>query len=130
MNTIYDVDYFLSKFSNIDENDWIVGSYIDSKTTKKCALGHCGETMAHCTNESESLLKILPEVDVINDGRASRYQQPTPKLRILAALQHVKRMQQPKPAHIEKSRPDLTKQLATQPVQERLDVVNEKEVVI
>lgn len=34
-----------------------------------------------------------------------------------------------KPEPIHQSRPDLTKQLATQPVQERLDVVNEKEVV-
>lgn len=43
-NLIYDLNYFINKFKNIPDNQWICG-HLENKTEEKimsCALGHCG----------------------------------------------------------------------------------------
>ena len=42
--TIYDVDYFINKFTQIPDDLWVCGS-LNTKRNEKvvsCALGHCG----------------------------------------------------------------------------------------
>jgi hypothetical protein len=82
----YDKAYFIAKFSAIPEELWCSNLYVGERDTH-CALGHCGHNVGNGgTEESAWLEDILPNVKNINDGRCTGYQQPTPKARILAAL--------------------------------------------
>lgn len=98
----YDVDYFIDKFQRIPEELWITGSYCGDG--RGCAFVHCGidwrkgivnpgkpEAQALCDLFSVALEQ---SVITINDGADSRYQQPTPKQRILAALRDIKAKQE------------------------------------
>jgi hypothetical protein len=96
----YTVDYFIKKFEAIPEDLWAIGSYCDEG--KFCALGHTGvrAKMKDYTEEGNALFYILIKtgegVITINDGGGeTKYQQPTPKQRILAALYDIKKMQEP-----------------------------------
>jgi len=94
----YDVDYFIRKFEAIPEDKWCDdGSF--RKDGKACAYGHCkGDGAA--SPEGSALGNIWdafsPHYDYdggiayINDGKNDKYQQPTPKQRVLAALYDVK----------------------------------------
>jgi hypothetical protein len=88
----YDVDYFIRKFAAIPEDNWYTHEYTNNDGTKMCALGHCGSRQDEDdTSQSNALRDILEHcVGSINDGSDSRYQQPTPKQRILAALNDIK----------------------------------------
>lgn len=84
----YDKAYFIAKFEAIPDEQWCVGVSYD-KQERRCASGHCsvlgGEFNAlNRLFPTVGFRKILPAV--INDGEDPRYQQPTPKARILAAL--------------------------------------------
>lgn len=102
---IYDVDYFIKKFSAIPENKWTTQFYnivIDGEKVSSCALGHCGasDDFLDMGNEADALWSIVMEntklsTHKINDGDCRQYQQPTPKQRILAALYDIKAKQQP-----------------------------------
>lgn len=118
---IYDVDYFIKKFSAIPENMWCIEK-LRNHLNQRCANGHCGiEQYGHKTNESIALKKIFSVLTItsatevglingetmhgiflsvkamdINDGKAREYQQPTPKQRILAALHDIKKLTEPK----------------------------------
>ena len=86
----YDVYYFIMKFAAIPEDLWCVNSYHDGD--KHCAIGWCSESWNQDDPPSErrvlrALLDHRP--GHINDGCDLRYQQPTPKKRILAALRDV-----------------------------------------
>jgi hypothetical protein len=89
----YDVDYFIAKFEAIPEDEWCVGHFISMDGTK-CALGHCGDEGTGDSPEANALGCLFPylgDVININDGRHSDYPQPTPKQRILAALNDIKK---------------------------------------
>jgi hypothetical protein len=92
----YTVDYFIKKFEAIPE-DKITGSiWWSAESNCGCAHGHCGVRYEKGeTEESRGLLVFLPLASAITVGTHSRYQQPTPKQRILAALYDIKKMQQP-----------------------------------
>jgi len=114
----YTVDYFLNKFSSIPEELWTWGNF--ELNGQSCAAGHCGIRDANKLNaEANSLIelfsklklspvfgvsfygnKLYDTVAVINDGHCAEYNQETPKKRILAALNDVKKMQEPKPKEI------------------------------
>jgi len=91
---VYDVDYFLTKFSAIPDEQWCVGEF--AWDGMKCALGHCGEVVPFATTAESQALRWLFDVSVIavNDGKDPRYKQPTPKARILAALRDLQEKQQ------------------------------------
>ena len=111
-NSPHTVEYFIAKFEAIPDDKWHVGSY-DGPDNSHCALGHCGEYPASPENhEARTLTGLLMHVRgdtslrartipgsggngpaVVNDGKSSRYQQPTPKARILAALRDVQAKQ-------------------------------------
>lgn len=94
---MYTVDFFIDKFSKIPEEKWCAGALINEKG-QRCAQGHCGPAnlLSHqlvINSECSSMLEILQWKGVdINNGDDSRYQQPTPKQRILAALYDIKKM--------------------------------------
>lgn len=137
----YTVQFFIDKFEKIPGNKWTTNTY--TQGDKHCAGGHCGMRFADDINhmaEAKALVEVLRPskaehpyystdfhniVAALNDGVHSRYKQPTPKQRILAALYDIKAMQQPA---IEQY-PDLTRQLAVLP-SDRREVDREETVEI
>lgn len=120
---MYDVNYFIDKFSAIPEYKWTWGSIRSGG--KSCAFGFCG---GYHTKEGIALAQLagpvvrtgeLAELQAIwrltlrevvyfiNDGRTKRYNQPGPKDRILAFLRDVKRAQQATEV-VEISNPPIT----------------------
>jgi hypothetical protein len=108
--TIYNVDFFITKFSAIDESDWCI-EVLGDEYGRHCAMGHCGARPGRIrdglflTDEAKALIELfggdIMDVTVINDNswrykdKRSVYKQPTPKQRILAALYDIKRAQYP-----------------------------------
>lgn len=111
----YNKEHFIRKFSEIPEHHWTTGTTYDPHSGGRCAIGHCGEdTMKEkgvgYGEEATALIELLanhyfptycnntPKVSddrkhwaVVNINDASienrgRFNQPTPKQRILAAL--------------------------------------------
>jgi len=86
----YDKNYFISKFEAIPEDRWITRDLADD-AGRCCAFGHCGvrhvEPGPNDSEEADALAALLQHrTALINDGDTEEYQQPTPKQRILAAL--------------------------------------------
>ena len=81
----YDAAYFIAKFEGIPEERWCTNVF-RSHGGRRCALGHCQESRTGRTDESIALANLLTDTAEINDGKDPRYQQPTPKQRVLAAL--------------------------------------------
>ena len=92
--------YFINFFEAIPDERWCAGLQI-APDGQRCALGHLlpeDEKFDedHGSNEKNEAVSRLfgggyltgggYKVAAINDGRNRRYQQPTPKARILAAL--------------------------------------------
>lgn len=104
----YNVDYYIEKYEAIPDEEWCVGAY-EGPNESHCALGFCGVNYGNQfmgTLESNILSRIIRKVtnetvDRLNDGADWRYQQATPKQRILAALYDVKKVQN----EIEPNRP-------------------------
>lgn len=91
MENKYTVDYFIEKFEVIPEDRWCTGRYNGPNDTH-CAIGHC-DTGQFYGEEEIALMEVFGldfDVVLINDGKDSRYHQPTPKQRILTALHDVK----------------------------------------
>lgn len=105
MSTIYTKEYFIAKFEAIPDERWIENAFADDTMKCRCALGHCGDdgwwrgsrVFDEVDKEVSELCGLLnqsrdnPEgfmstVEAINNGLDTRYPQPTPKARILAAL--------------------------------------------
>lgn len=111
---MYDINYFLGKANSIPEENWISGRFKDFEGGM-CINGHCGSNgTCSVSDESEALENILKRLTItlvpsavalkikliypmsysiaINDGQTNEYQQDTPKKRITAALQDVKKL--------------------------------------
>ncbi len=101
MNTLteaqrHQVKFFIKKFEAIPEEKWCVNE-LENEDGQRCALGH---TMAlggrlnlfqTPTEETIILQNLFKEecgfqIAHINNGMDRRYQQPTPKQRVLNAL--------------------------------------------
>jgi len=93
----YTVDYFIQKFEAIPDEKWTIKEFTNA-IGQCCALGHCGRRIGSPTAEGEALYQLFHENEMdgpahINDGYSIEYQQPTPKARILAALNDIKTKQ-------------------------------------
>lgn len=105
---LYDVDYFIKKFEAIPESNWAVYTQYDLETGARCAFGHCttrksdymdGDT----TLEGQSLMSVFNDagfvqgtckwITDVNNSPSNFYPQSTPKQRILAALNDIKKLQ-------------------------------------
>lgn len=79
--------YFIDKFTAIPDDQWTIERFTDDQG-RHCALGFCGAPTR--TEEYQCLSQMFVDAGVyisfINDGKDSRYQQHTPKARVLAAL--------------------------------------------
>ena len=82
--------------ASIPDEKWQVGNY-GIHGGRCCALGHLGlaERMPHDGDTMGDMRRTVKEavadflrvgLPTINDGRDPRFQQPTPKARVLAAL--------------------------------------------
>lgn len=125
----YDVNYFIQKFEAIPEDRWCIQTRDDGEG-RHCALGHINVDQYKHPEET-ALRHVLGDSGMnmivvgINNGDNEKYQQPTPKQRILAALYDIKKLQEweqePKPSYH-----DITKQLAILPIEETTDKINTK----
>lgn len=100
---VYDVDYFISKFSAIPEDKWTTGCLKDNRTGACCALGHCNADYSYTalgadsSVEANNLRRIFKvkqlEVPEVNDDMSGLYNHlgTTPKARIIAVLEDIKR---------------------------------------
>ncbi len=97
----YTVDYFIEKFSAIPETKWCINRR-ENDLGQRCAHGHCySGSVGENGSVEKALSKLSKELGYkvglapINNGDDERYQQPTPKQRIMAALYDIKKMQEP-----------------------------------
>lgn len=96
---LYDVDYFIGKFSKIPRSKWTTKSF--EKEGKYCAIGHCGSfRLMGCdfhSDEGKALIELFKSedlrVDKVNNGHDDSFPGKTPKGRILAALGMIKKME-------------------------------------
>lgn len=113
MNQKYDADYFINLFSTIPDEEWTTGAggVHPGTPSPSCALGHLGTYYDKrgeyvLTKHGKALAKLLapfaksPEqsgasvVYSVNDGTAPGFESPhSPKARILAALERVKKQE-------------------------------------
>lgn len=88
MKEKYSIDYFINKFTKIPAEMWIIGKVNDDKG-RCCALGFCNEM-----GEMDPLVDLFKEKDLkvpwVNDGKDIRFNQKSPKTRIIAALKWIK----------------------------------------
>lgn len=100
MTKRYDVNYFIEKFSKIPASKWTTYTF-ENYAGQCCALGHCGFQRnisggKNKTTEGISLINLINKIGLnvvtINDGD-TKYQQRSPKARILAALRDVKKQE-------------------------------------
>lgn len=90
----YSVDYFIKKFKAIPSSKWCL--YSLENGGKHCALGHCGMIAPSiATPDSAALIELFHKhsISVIttNDIQTGEFNQRTPKSRILAALNFIKK---------------------------------------
>lgn len=109
-----DTQYFIDKFEAIPEDRWTTFTQIDSQE-RRCALGHllpssynyetwskgwgcCGseteEGKALCLLFSPIRFSGACTVANINNGEDDKYQQDTPKQRVLAALRDIQKREE------------------------------------
>ncbi len=84
---------FHKKFAAIPDEQWCI--YVLEFDGARCALGHTmGETL-YDTEETKKLRELFggtrdsDRPAIINNGDSCMYKQPTPKARILAALEDI-----------------------------------------
>ena len=94
METKYDVDFFIRKFSKIPARRWICDVYEKKvKGVKKCcALGFCYLDKDTGIKQGEALIRLFDVVGV-NDNLDDKYSHlgKIPKTRILTALKLIKK---------------------------------------
>lgn len=104
----YNVDFFINKFEAIPEDRWCVHTVTD-EYGRHCAWGHLesylGDSFLLSSDYPmiKSFTSLFKKYGLnkngdpgnINNGRDKRYQQPTPKQRILAALYDIKKSKYP-----------------------------------
>ena len=87
----YNADFFIEGFTDIPDKFWCTG-VDDNGKWKFCALGHLGIPSPEAKALSYLLIKAVGDgAFPINDGLVKKYSQPTPKARILAALEDAKK---------------------------------------
>ena len=110
---MYDADWYLNFFAPIPEEKWCEGSYADLEG-RHCAIGHCyigrGDRLHRKEVPEVSNLIILFEIHLnecpqtVNDRMSIRFNQHTPKKRIIAALLQIKAKQR----EVEITEPPIT----------------------
>lgn len=101
MNDMTDTNYrakdFARLFRSIPDEQWTTGSYRNGDDSKRCALGHAGADFGSPCEASNALEDICigafnRHAAFINDSRSTDFPQPTPKLRMVAAMDKAKEL--------------------------------------
>lgn len=112
MQKIYDADYFIKKFESIPEEKWNDFVQYDEETKTRCAFGHCGWKIpkgdvvnGDQTFEGRKLTELFNSVGFevgsknwitdVNNGFSPDYKQETPRQRMLAVLNDIKKLTRP-----------------------------------
>lgn len=102
MRNKYTVGYFIRKFKAIPANRWCIGVFINARD-QKCVLGHLGargirlEEEFQMPESAAALVRLVRESKVgydiadINNCPLPGFRQTTPRGRVLAALNSIKR---------------------------------------
>lgn len=98
--TTYKAKDFARLFRSIPDEQWATGHYANIKGDRKCALGHVGERPGIQCAASNALDGICfsafrHHAASINDGTHGAHEdfpQPTPKLRMVAAMEKAKEL--------------------------------------
>lgn len=92
----FDLEYFVSKFEAIPDDQWITGEFFDERGCK-CAYGHCGAVNSSTdTIESSKLLDLDLEhsfrIAAVNDNTDNEYSAygSTPKQRVVNYLKSLR----------------------------------------
>lgn len=99
METTFTVDYFINKFQAIPEEQWTTEKF-SNDLGQHCALGFCGWSQTKDElQEGRALIDLCwnyldSSIAWINDGLEDKYQESTPKSRVLAALNDIKKKQE------------------------------------
>lgn len=93
---MYSIDYFIKKFEAIPDNMWRTRDFTNEQG-QCCVFGHCGlrkNNLHTWSEEAKALLNIFyangESAVTVNDYDDMSYPEPTPKGRILAALNKFK----------------------------------------
>lgn len=89
----FNINYFINKFSKIDDEDCITGTICKGgagEPLKYDCLGHCKDDKGKYNLRERDALRNLGNVVSVWDGHESHFTQPTPRLRLLAYLKHLK----------------------------------------
>jgi hypothetical protein len=93
MSNKFTVDYFIDKFERLPDSEWCTGTLYNGRG-QKCAVGHCPYSDEYKFEEREALWTLFKAILVmpaqVNDAHSPKYQQPSPKARVLAALRDIK----------------------------------------
>lgn len=87
----YNAKFFSRKFKAIPEEMWLVFD-LGAPGGPRCALGHClpiGDESIALTNVCRGLRRNILS---INNYPSAMFPQPTPKLRVVAAMEKAKEM--------------------------------------
>lgn len=128
----YDVSYFIKKFEAIPEELWCIWEQTD-ENYNHCALGWCGisdiskyKRWVNSINwnpEATQLQLILNDMTAqINNGYHEKYQQSTPKQRILAALYDIKKIQDGDPQNKSITTTQTFKEITFEKIKEDINV--------
>ena len=86
------IDDIINHFESIPDDQWCIGAFLNN-SGQRCAAGHlmcCGMSF-HEIRKSLSSRLCLKSLTGVNDAMDADYQQPTPKARVLAFLNDIKK---------------------------------------
>lgn len=104
----YDSQYFIDKFSAIPEEKWCIRAIqrFENGIEQRCAMGWCFSKNINPNKISEEDIRSQENLQMdrffhrinasrvdINNGDDPRYQQPTPKQRVLAAFADIQKLE-------------------------------------
>lgn len=79
------VKALVAKFEAIPDDKWCTHAMID-RQGRRCAMGHAYSMAGAAAVIVRAVMSIDTLPSIVNDGKDYRYQQATPKARIIAAL--------------------------------------------
>ncbi len=91
----FTIEYFITRITQIPDA-WATDTFTNpNRPEQHCVFGHLGCTFENQENEEANALDRLFREHglvaiMVNDGKAKGFPQPTPKARILAALESFK----------------------------------------
>lgn len=96
MEKLKTLDSFIEYLRHTDESEWRIGTVRNKENTQNCCFGHLVNwfygkdyegTISDVWDFFEEVWATTYMIYPVNDGENPKYQQPTPKTRIIAYLE-------------------------------------------